>query len=47
MELIAVIILGFLVEIKWKPRVEYIQESEMWIMHYNYKNSRRWTIIWK
>jgi len=31
----------------WSPRLEYIKESEILILHYNVKNSRKYLILWK
>lgn len=39
--------LAFLAEKRWKPRVEWIQQSQMLIMHYNVKQSRDYIILWK
>jgi hypothetical protein len=38
--LIIVILLFFYVE--FKPEVEYIKESKMWVVFYNYKTTRKW-----
>ena len=44
-----VVIILFLIlfsaKIKYKPRIEYIEESKMWIIHYNYKTSRKYKIL--
>lgn len=37
----------FFAEIKYKPRIEYIEESEMWIIHYNYRTTRKYKILIK
>lgn len=37
----------FYAEKRYKPRVEYIEESNMWIMHYNYKTTRKYIILIK
>lgn len=32
---------------KYKPRIEYIEESKMWIIHYNYRTTRKYKILFK
>lgn len=39
------VILFFYVE--FKPEVEYIKESGMWVCFYNYKTTRKWFMLWK
>jgi hypothetical protein len=43
------LILGVLVLCikKYKPRIEWIQQSQMLIMYYNTKQSRDYIILWK
>ena len=43
--LIIAVVLFFYVE--FKPEVEYIKESRMWVVFYNYKTTRKWFILWK
>ena len=47
--MIAIIILTVLLYLaqRYNPEVEYISESEMWVMFYNSKNTRKYKILWK
>ena len=44
--LIAVVTILFVLKF-FAPKIEYIEESNMWICHYNKGNGRDWFIIFK
>ncbi len=46
-QIILLFFLAFSAEKIWKPRVSWIQQSQMLIMHYNTKQSRNYIILWK
>jgi hypothetical protein len=37
----------FFAEIRWSPRLDWIEEEEMLLLYYNYKNTRKYFVIWK
>lgn len=45
--LLILLILVFLVEKKWKPRISFIDESQMWLLYYNYRTTRKYLVLWK
>ena len=47
MWLIIIFLLFLIVWRKFKPEIEYIESSRMWICHYNKGLGRDWFIIFK
>jgi hypothetical protein len=45
--MITTLIIALFIELKWSPRLEYIKESEVLILHYNVKFSREYFVVWK
>lgn len=46
MILLVVIILLY-VEYSYSPKLEYIEKSDMLILHYNTVNSRSWCVVFR
>jgi hypothetical protein len=47
MTLLTLLLAWIIIEKIWSPRFEWIEESGMFLMHYNYKSSRRYFVLWK
>ena len=41
------IILGLYTYLRYEPRLEYVKESKMFILHYNFDNSRSYLVIFR
>jgi hypothetical protein len=42
-----VLLLIILAEFIWSPRLDYIKQSKMLLLHYNAKNTRKYLVLWK
>jgi hypothetical protein len=42
-----VLLLIILAEFIWSPRLDYIKESKMLLLHYTAKNTRKYLVLWK
>jgi hypothetical protein len=47
MVLLGLLAIGFIAEIIWSPRLDFIEEEKMLLMHYNKKNTRDYLVIVK
>lgn len=47
MILITLVLLIYVVEIIWSPRLDWVDEESMLIMHYDKKNTRDYLVIVK
>ena len=47
MKTIIILVIIYFLWRKYKPQLDYIEESDMWICHYNYKTTRKYFILWK
>ena len=44
--IIALAVVLYLIQ-KYKPEIEYISKSEMWVVFYSSENTRKYKILWK
>ncbi len=44
--IIALTVVLYLIQ-KYKPEIEYIPNSQMWVMFYSSENTRKYKILWK
>lgn len=47
MVLLGLLAIGFIAEIIWSPRLDFIEEEKMLILFYNKKNTRGYLVIVK
>jgi hypothetical protein len=47
MVLLGLLAIGFIAEIIWSPRLDFIEEENMLLLHYNKKHTRGYVIIFK
>lgn len=45
--LLILITIVFILYLKYKPVIEWIEDSEMLICHYNFKTTRKYFILWR
>jgi hypothetical protein len=41
------IIIGILIEVKWNPRLDWVEDSGVVLLYYNSNNSRKYKVIFK
>lgn len=45
--MVKLLVLLLLVEYLWSPRFDWVEESKMLLLYYDYKNSRKYIKIFK
>lgn len=47
MWIIALLVVGIIIEKVWSPRLDWVEEEDLLLMYYNKKNTRSYFIIIK